>query len=147
MKHLILLLIFALSVNAMSVRIQDRPQLSKIVVVDGREMILLPDGRMIPHGQTTLCQLGCEIKDSIGINDQEQNRRWIVPLLIGAGIITTLILLPQPRFTSTDNPTPQTSIPPSQPPTVAAPEPATLTLMGLSFLLICKRLRRKETTK
>lgn len=112
------------------------PRLSKVVEVDGKQMILLPDGRVIPFGQSTICSDNCPvIEESPG-----RSRLWL--LLIPAGIVAVIALWPDSPVVRVQqlSPGPNRETPPRG---AEVPESATLGLLGFGLLGFSLLMRRK----
>ena len=142
----------ALQAGPITYQPQDEPH-SKNVIVNGEPKILLPDGRIIPTGQYTICDGGmCNLKDEIGITTlNTPNWKW---LLVPAGGTAIILLLTRMARDSSVSLTPAPVVPPTfltpglpLSPPINVPEPATLTLLGLGLCLIVSRLRKPKNAK
>ncbi len=126
---------FALPTHCAPVTFPQEPvQYSKIIEVNGVPMIRLPDGRVIPFGQSLDCTSGCA---AIENNSPGRSRLWL--LTIPAGIAVVIALWPDSSVVTV----PRIPIlpPPVIRPPVAVPESATLSLLGFGLLGIGILLR------
>ena len=68
-------------------------KLSKVVVVNGEERILLPDGRIIPMGQGVICTDDCvstEAPEAPGM--KQSSRKWLFLAAIVAAVSVAAIV-------------------------------------------------------
>ena len=136
---LILLLLTSRRIPAGAITWQDSQQHSIVVLVDGEKMIQLPNGRVIPFGQGTICSGEICLPTITPPANHRLLIGTVIILLTGACLALCRNLQEPPSFLPVLPPSLPT--PPSTPP-VNAPEPATLLLLGLGLILVSRRLKR-----
>lgn len=126
---------------------EPKPSYSKIVEISGEKKILLPDGRVIPLGQSTICSENCP--DTVGaITPGNRPRLWL--LTIPAGVVAVIALWPDrsPRPLSPAQPVLPVTPPrmprhvPSR--TADVPEPVTLATVGVGLAAMARLFGRRE---
>lgn len=125
-----------------------KSEYSKIIEQGGEKKILLPDGRVIPFGQSTICSDSCA---EITAHTSRSRAWWLIP--VAGGIITALVLLPPgkppavrpsppPNNPPSATPPPRRDVPsrPAAPP-VEVPEPSTFVLLAGGLAMMARKFR------
>lgn len=108
---------------------QKPPAHSQIVIVDGEKKILLPDGRIIPFGQSTICTGEACAKPIASPPPGwfANNWQWAVP------VTTIIVLCAVVLCRGSDNPS---QMVPPRDTTTPIPEPATIFLVVSAFFVL-----------
>lgn len=143
---LLLVIICALLLAALIVDTQGAPvkfsqepkaNYSRIIEIDGKPSILMPDGRVLPMGQGLNCTSSCPaVEESAG-----RSKLWL--LAIPAAVAAVVVLWPDSSVVVSPR-VPILPPPAIRPPSVDVPEISTLGLLGLGLACMAFTLRRRQ---
>lgn len=144
MQKLLLFLLLSVCAFAAPVRFaasQDVPPLSRVVIVNGEEKILMPDGRILPLGQGVICSDECLELRNVAVEAPSSLRRFSFVALGAFGALAVWLWLRDCCCELQSPPiVPPASPPtPNAPPPVAVPEASTLSLLLFGLMLFARR--------